>query len=151
VRYRHPVLAEADPGWLARSAVLRGLQALAAAGLSFDIVTLPHQLPGAVTAAESVPELTMVLDHLGGPPVGSGQDGEDSPWAAAIRRLAALPNVTCKLTEAATEQSSVLSGRFSAGSCLLPGHVARDGLQSGKEIVSRRRAGRVGKPLHENA
>jgi L-fuconolactonase len=95
---RHPVLAEADPGWLARPAVLRGLQALAAAGLSFDIVTLPHQLPAAVTAAESVPELTMVLDHLGGPPVGSGQDGEDSPWAAAIRRLAALLNVTCKLS-----------------------------------------------------
>jgi L-fuconolactonase len=55
--------------------VLRGLQALAAAGLSFDIVTLPQQLPAAVTAARSVPELTMVLDHLGGPPVGSGQGG----------------------------------------------------------------------------
>jgi L-fuconolactonase len=97
---RHPVLAEPDPGWLARPAVLRGLQALAAAGLSFDIVTLPHQLPAAVTAARSVPELTMVLDHLGGPPVGSGQDGDDGPWAAAIRSLAGLPNVTCKLSGA---------------------------------------------------
>jgi L-fuconolactonase len=99
---RHPVLAEADPGWLARPAVLRGLQALAAAGLSFDIMTLPSQLPAAVTAARSVPELTMVLDHLGGPPAGSGQDGEDGPWAAAIRKLAALPNVTCKLSGAHT-------------------------------------------------
>jgi L-fuconolactonase len=97
---RHPVLVEADPGWLARPAVLRGLQALAAAGLSFDIVTLPHQLPAAVTAARSVPELTMVLDHLGGPPAGSGRPGEDGPWAAAIRSLAALPNVTCKLSGA---------------------------------------------------
>src|SRR5215469_13928942 len=41
---RHPALAEADPGWLARPAVLCGLRALAAVGLSFDIVTLPHQL-----------------------------------------------------------------------------------------------------------
>jgi len=98
---RHPVLAEADPGWLARPAVLRGLRALAAAGLSFDIVALPHQLPAAVTAARSVPELTMVLDHLGGPPVGS-QDGEAGPWAEAIRALAALPNVTCKLSGAHT-------------------------------------------------
>ncbi len=97
---RHPVLAEEDPGWLARPAVLRGLQALAAAGLSFDIVTLPRQLPAAITAARSVPELTMVLDHLGGPPVGPGQNGEDGPWAAAIRRLAALPNVACKLSGA---------------------------------------------------
>jgi L-fuconolactonase len=97
---RHPVLAEPDPAWLARPAVLRGLRALAAAGLSFDIVTQPQQLPAAVTAAQSVPELTMVLDHLGGPPVGSGEDG---PWAAAIRGLAALPNVTCKLSGAHTD------------------------------------------------
>jgi L-fuconolactonase len=99
---RHPVLAEADPGWLSRPAVLRGLQALAQTGLSFDIVALPHQLPAAVTAARSVPELTMVLDHLGGPPVAPGQDVEDGPWAAAVRRLAALPNVTCKLSGAHT-------------------------------------------------
>jgi L-fuconolactonase len=99
---RHPVLIEEDPGWLARPAVLRGLQALATAGLSFDIVTLPDQLPAAVTAARAVPELTMVLDHLGGPPADSGPDGEDGPWATAIRGLAALPNVTCKLSGAHT-------------------------------------------------
>jgi len=95
---RHPVLAEADPEWLARPAVLRGLRALAAAGLSFDIVTLPEQLPAAVTAARSVPELSFVLDHMGGPPASSGRDVADGPWAAAIRDLAALPNVTCKLS-----------------------------------------------------
>jgi L-fuconolactonase len=95
---RHPVLAEADPGWLARPAVLRGLRALGAAGLSFDIVTLPHQLPAAVTAARSVPELSFVVDHLGGPPAGSGAEAATGAWAAAIRRLAALPNVTCKLS-----------------------------------------------------
>src|SRR5262249_20199175 len=95
---RHPVLAEPDPGWLARPAVLRGLRALAAEGLGFDLVTLPHQLPAAVTAARSVPELTFVLDHLGGPPTGSGQGATAGPWASAIRGLAALPNVTCKLS-----------------------------------------------------
>jgi L-fuconolactonase len=104
---RHPLLAEADPGWLARPAVLRGLRALAAAGLSFDIVALPRQLPAAVTAARLVPELSMVLDHLGGPPVGSGQDGEAGPWADAIRGLAALPNVTCKLSGAHTTTADV--------------------------------------------
>jgi L-fuconolactonase len=100
---RHPVLSEADPGWLARPAVLRGLRALAATGLSFDIVTLPHQLPAAVTAARSAPELSFVVDHLGGPPAGSGGDGAaDGSWATAIRALAALPNVTCKLSGAHT-------------------------------------------------
>jgi len=95
---RHPALVEPDPGWLARPAVLNGLRALAAAGLSFDVVTLPHQLPAAVTAARSVPELTFVLDHLGGPPAGSGQGAQAGPWAAAIRDLAQLPNVACKLS-----------------------------------------------------
>ncbi len=102
---RHPVLAEADPDWLARPAVLSGLHALAPAELSFDIVALPHQLPAAVTAARSVPELGFVLDHLGGPPadsVGVGGEGTDGPWATAIRSLAALPNVTCKLSGAHT-------------------------------------------------
>jgi L-fuconolactonase len=95
---RHPLLVEPDPDWLARPAVRRGLYALAAAGLSFDLVLLPAQLPGAAAAARSVPELSFVLDHLGGPPVGSGQDPETGPWTAAIRSLAALPNVTCKLS-----------------------------------------------------
>lgn len=109
---RHPVLAEADPDWLARPGVLRGLHALAAARLSFDIVTLPHQLPATVTAARSVPELSFVLDHLGGPPAGTGQEGqegqegENGPWAAAIGSLAALPNVTCKLSGAHTIPAS---------------------------------------------
>jgi len=95
---RHPVLAEPDPDWLARPAVLRGLRELAAAGLSFDLVPRPHQLPAAVTAARAVPELTFVLDHLGGPPADSGSGAQAGPWASAIRRLAALPNVTCKLS-----------------------------------------------------
>jgi L-fuconolactonase len=108
---RHPVMTEADPGWLVRPAVLRGLRALAAAGLSFDIVALPHQLPAAVTAARSVPELAMVLDHLGGPPVGVGQHDEDGLWAEAIRALAALPNVTCKLSGAHTTPARAIDLR----------------------------------------
>ena len=95
---RHPVLAERDPGWLARRAVLAGLHALAGAGVAFDIVALPGQLPAAVTAARSVPGLTFVLDHLGGPPAGTGRGATTGPWAAAVRSLAGLPNVTCKLS-----------------------------------------------------
>jgi L-fuconolactonase len=102
---RHPVLAERDPGWLARPAVLAGLDALAGAGLTFDIVTLPHQLPAAVTAARSVPGLTFVLDHLGGPPAETGQEAATGLWASAIRSLAELPNVTCKLSGAHTSQA----------------------------------------------
>jgi L-fuconolactonase len=99
---RHPLLIEPDPDWLSRPAVLSGLRALAAADLAFDVVALPHHLPATVTAARSVPELTFVLDHLGGPPAETGQGATDGPWASAISELAALPNVTGKLSGAHT-------------------------------------------------
>jgi L-fuconolactonase len=95
VGIRHPVLIEPDPDWLARPAVLRGLAAVAAAGLAFDVVSAPRHLPAAVTAAAATPELTFVLDHLGNPDLSSGVDGA---WAKAFRGLAALPNTAAKLS-----------------------------------------------------
>ncbi len=92
---RHPVLVEPDPRWLARPEVLRGLAAVAAAGLVYDLVVTPAQLPAAVAAAAAVPGLTFVLDHLGNPEVVSVVDAQ---WSGAVRELAALPNTACKLS-----------------------------------------------------
>jgi len=92
---RHPVLIEPDPDWLARPAVLRGLAAVAAAGLVFDVVGEPRHLPAAVAAAAATPQLTVVLDHLGNPDVGGGVDER---WAKAFADLAALPNTVAKLS-----------------------------------------------------
>ncbi|WP_217169103.1 amidohydrolase [Streptomyces sp. AC512_CC834] len=97
---RHQVQAEPDPDWLTRPEVLRALRAIAAAGLGYDLVVLPHQLPAAVRAAAAVPGLTFVLDHLGKPPIASGRA---EPWAARLRALAALPNTVCKLSGMLTE------------------------------------------------
>jgi L-fuconolactonase len=92
---RHPLLTERDPGWLQRPGVLRGLAAVAHAGLAYDVVCTQDQLPAAVTAAAAVPGLTFVLDHLGNP---EGEAPDDGPWASAMRELAALPNTACKLS-----------------------------------------------------
>jgi L-fuconolactonase len=94
---RHPVLVEPDPDWLARPAVLRGLAAVAAAGLAYDVVGAPRHLPAAAEAAARVPQLTFVLDHLGNPDLGAGPSASE-PWASAFARLAALPNVVVKLS-----------------------------------------------------
>ncbi|MFK8907306.1 amidohydrolase family protein [Streptomyces sp. YS-3] len=100
VGIRHQVQGEPDPRWLLRPDVGAGLAAVAAAGLAYDLVVLPHQLPACVRAAERHPGLTFVLDHLGKPPVASGAV---EPWASAVRALAALPNTVCKLSGLVTE------------------------------------------------
>jgi L-fuconolactonase len=101
---RHPLLSESDDGWLERHDVRRGLAAVAAAGLVFDVVCRPDQLPGALAAARALPGLTFVLDHLGNP---GGEPG-NGPWARTMRELAALPNTVVKL-------SGVLSEAFTPG------------------------------------
>jgi len=94
------VQGEPDPRWLARPDVRRGLRAVAAAGLAYDLLTLPHQLPAAIGTVRALPGLTFVLEHLSKPHIASG---ELQPWAALVRELAGLPNVYCKLSGMVTE------------------------------------------------
>ncbi|MGP3966237.1 amidohydrolase family protein [Streptomyces sp. 6N223] len=100
VGIRHQVQSEPDAAWLLRPEVERGLAAVAAAGLVYDLLVLPHQLPAAVQAAARLPQLTFVLDHLAKPPIAAGDIGA---WAKDIARLAALPNTVCKLSGMVTE------------------------------------------------
>ncbi|GGV45454.1 amidohydrolase [Kitasatospora herbaricolor] len=100
VGLRHQVQSEPDPEWLLRPDVLRGLAAVADAGLAYDLLVLPHQLPAATEAATRLPALTLVLDHLAKPPVATGRT---EPWATAIRALAARANTFCKLSGLVTE------------------------------------------------
>jgi L-fuconolactonase len=92
---RHPVMTEPDRDWLTKPDVLRGLAAVAAAGLSFDLVVRPGQLAAAARAAAALPQLTFVLDHMGNVDIGREVD---EPWARAFATLAELPNVVCKLS-----------------------------------------------------
>jgi L-fuconolactonase len=100
VGIRHQVQSEADPDWLRGRDVIRGLRAVAAAGLCYDLVIRPHQLAAAAGAAAAVPGLTFVLDHAGKPPIASGGLGQ---WSAAVREFAARPNTVCKLSGLVTE------------------------------------------------
>lgn len=100
VGIRHQVQEERDPAWLLRADVRRGLTAVAASGLVYDLVVKPHQLPAAVAVCAGLTGLTFVLDHLGKPPIASGRM---EPWASDLRRLSALPNTVCKLSGLLTE------------------------------------------------
>ena len=84
-----------DAGWLARDEVGRGLEVLETLGLSLDLVLRPDQLRLAAGVVARRPGLTVVLDHLGNPPL---ETGDLSAWAHDLTALAALPNVTAKVS-----------------------------------------------------
>lgn len=95
VGVRHLVHIDPDENWLERDEVDRGLDALGAANLSFDLVVRWWQLESAARIAARHPDLTFVLDHLGGVP-----DDADhlSRWEAGLRAVAAQPNASAKLS-----------------------------------------------------
>ncbi len=100
VGIRHQVHDEVDPGWLLREDVRNGLQAVARAGLTFDLLVRPRELPAALATVRALPGLRFVIDHLAKPPIASG---ELEPWASLLAPFGALPNVSCKLSGMATE------------------------------------------------
>ena len=94
---RHLINVEPDPDWIIRPDVLKGLQALAARGLTFDYVgILPRHLEHVPLVAQQVPDLRIVIDHLGKPPIPTG---EFEPWSSLLARAARMPNVFAKISD----------------------------------------------------
>jgi L-fuconolactonase len=98
VGVRHQVHDEPDPAWLLRDDVQRGLEAVAEAGLVYDLLVRTRELPAAVATARRHPHLQLVLDHVAKAP-----RSDRDAWADGVRALAELPNVTCKLSGLFTE------------------------------------------------
>jgi len=93
---RNLIHDQVDPDWVIRPEVLDGLALLERARVPFDLVAvLPRHLEHIPTICERLPELRLVIDHLGKPPVG-GRDG--GPWWDLIARAAASPNVFAKVS-----------------------------------------------------
>ncbi len=93
---RHLVHDDPRDEFLDLPAVRASLAAVAAHGLAFDVPDAwPRHLAGAGRVARAVPELTVVIDHLAKPPVGT--DAFEA-WEAELRRVAALPNTMAKFS-----------------------------------------------------
>lgn len=81
---------------LHRPEVIDTLRLIADRGLAFDVPNAwPRHLAGVSRIAQAVPGLTVVIDHLGKPPI-SGDDFE--AWRAAFRDAAAHPNTVAKFS-----------------------------------------------------
>ncbi|MEV6210680.1 amidohydrolase family protein [Kitasatospora sp. NPDC051914] len=97
---RSLVQGEADPQWLQRADVERGLAAVEERGLGYDVLVRSHQLDQAIRLAERFPGLPQVLDHAGKPDIAAGELRE---WESRVRRLAGHPQVVCKVSGLITE------------------------------------------------
>jgi L-fuconolactonase len=118
VGIRTQVQAEADPDYLDRADVRRGIAAACSADtassagtgpgrLVFDLVVRAEQLPACARLAAALPEVSFVLDHLGKPRLdpggGAGTAARLAVWERDLAELAARPNVTAKLSGLVTE------------------------------------------------
>jgi len=97
---RHQVHDEPDPAWLLRPDVNRGIAAVGAAGLVYDLLVRPRELPAALATVRVHPDVAFVIDHLAKPSI---RLGEEEPWLGLLRPFGELDNVACKVSGLVTE------------------------------------------------
>jgi len=90
-----------DPEWILQPGLTPALNAIAAEGLVFDGLILPRQIAAITELAQRHPQLSIVLDHAAKPRLGDA--GAVAEWARDTEVLAALPNVSCKISGLLTE------------------------------------------------
>lgn len=87
--------AEQENHWLVRDDVLNGMKAAAQRGLVVDVEIEPRQIPSVGRLAELVPELKIVVAHLGSPFIARG---EREPWGVYMLNAAPHQNLFVKLS-----------------------------------------------------
>jgi L-fuconolactonase len=90
-----------DPDWILQPALAPALDAIAGEGLVFDALILSHQITAITELARCHPRLAIILDHGAKPRLGDAD--AMLGWARDMEKLAAMPNVTCKVSGLLTE------------------------------------------------
>lgn len=100
VGIRHQALAEPDPpAWFMRQDVQRGLSALGRHQMPFDVMLHWHQLPSALEMFDGKPEVEVIIDHAGKPPIADGIAGPNyQDWRRVMRLCAQRERLWCKLS-----------------------------------------------------
>jgi L-fuconolactonase len=86
-----------DPlDWLTETPTLRMFEKIARRGLAWDVVPITdRQISQVIKLARLVPELKIIVDHLGRPPLDTGGW---NPWADRMAELARSPAVALKVS-----------------------------------------------------
>lgn len=99
---RHIVQDEADPRFLLRPDFGQGVDAVGRAGLVYDILIFPRQLPAAVEFSSAHADVDLVLDHIAKPVPAVGVTAD---WVSGIYAFAENPRAFCKISGLVTEAS----------------------------------------------
>tara|TARA_B100001167_G_scaffold66449_1_gene39214 strand:- start:770 stop:1576 length:807 start_codon:yes stop_codon:yes gene_type:complete len=106
---RHNITWNNDPAWENREnegvvtspKFIEGAKVLSQKGLRLDIMQSFPQMPEIAEFAKAVPDLPIIVNHVGGVSrvgIYGGKDDEIIPvWRDGVTALAACPNVTMKL------------------------------------------------------
>ena len=97
---RHWMGAPNDTSFMTQPALHAGVSLLERAGLTYDLMLWPLQLPAATEFVDRHPRQVFVLDHFAKPFI---RTGAIEPWSQHVRELARRPNVYCKLSGLTTE------------------------------------------------
>ena len=101
LRGLRPMLQDLDDDhWIDDPALRPAVDAMLRHELRLDALVLPRHLPALLAFARRHPELPIVIDHLAKPAMDGAPDAQ---WLDNMRRLAALPQVACKLSGMVTE------------------------------------------------
>jgi L-fuconolactonase len=118
---RHLIHGESDPHWILRPPVLTSIALLEERGLLLELPCVyPLHLGDVPELARRFPQLTIVIDHLGKPPVGMP---EMAHWEVLIRAAAGAPNVVAKVSGLNT---ALTDPRWGAGDLLASVEIALD-------------------------
>lgn len=96
---RHIVQGEAL-GFMENPKFQKGIKALEAHNLTYDLLIKPPQLEEAIAMTRKFPNQKFVLDHMAKPQISKGLDKK---WSDGIRELAKHPNLYCKVSGMVTE------------------------------------------------
>ena len=94
---RHLIHNEANDHWLLQDKVIESLKILAHHHITYDIVGVKEaHLKAAITIAEKIPSLNLVLDHLNNPPI--PDQSQMDIWRTNIKLAAQHKNIHAKIS-----------------------------------------------------
>jgi L-fuconolactonase len=98
--FRHVLQDEPDDCFMLQPDFIAGVAALAAHGLSYDILVFERQLPNVRALVDALPEMRLVIDHIAKPDI---LNDSWQAWADHMAALTGHAHLHCKLSGMVTE------------------------------------------------